>query len=325
MDRLTAFQTFVEAVDSGSVNRASKRVKISQSAASQQIQALERFFDQELLQRSPSGVRVTEAGQVVYDHAQEILGNYGGLLNAMNSRKGRVQGVVRVSMGSFLGRLTTGPALISLKQRHPDLEPMIHLEDRFVDILNEPYDLLLRTGKLGESGGVARKIASINTALFATPEYLEQHGHPKEPEDLKKLRFIRFSDDPNASRLPILKDGAKQIIDVPVGMTVGSPDLIQRAVFDGMGFSRAPLAVVSEALAAGRIVELLPGYQVAPKDMFLIYRSKQAMDFTPAHRCAQPLGGAGGNRRGAARFQFSQRQLKQALICMFVGECTHIF
>lgn len=280
MDRLTAFQTFVEAVDSGSVNRASKRVKISQSAASQQIQALERFFDQELLQRSPSGVRVTEAGQVVYDHAQEILGNYGGLLNAMNSRKGRVQGVVRVSMGSFLGRLTTGPALISLKQRHPDLEPMIHLEDRFVDILNEPYDLLLRTGKLGDSGGVARKIASINTALFATPEYLEQHGHPKEPEDLKKLRFIRFSDDPNASRLQILKDGARQIIDVPVGMNVGSPDLLQRAVFDGMGFSRAPLAVVSEALAAGRIVEILPGYQLAPKDMFLIYRSKQAMDFT---------------------------------------------
>lgn len=297
MDRLTAFQTFVEAVDSGSLNRASKRVNISQSAASQQIQALERFFGQELLQRSPSGVQTTEIGRMVYDRAQDILCNYNDLLEDLDSRSGRVQGLVRISMGSYLGRLTTGPALIDLNRRYPELEPVIRLEDRMVDILQEPYDLLLRTGTLGDGGGVARKIASIDTVLFAAPSYLEQHGHPNGPEDLQDLRFIQFSDDPSASRLPIEVDGRFQEVQVPVGFTVGSSDLILQAVQQGAGFSRAPLALVSGALARGEILRVLPQHRIAPKDMFLIYRSRQALTFT-LRTVAQCLWAALGETEG---------------------------
>lgn len=305
MDRLTAFQTFVEAVDSGSLNRASKRVNISQSAASQQIQALERFFGEELLQRSTSGVRATEVGQVVYARAQEILGNYNGLLEDLDSRSDRVQGAVRISMGSYLGRLTTGPALIALNRRYPDLEPVIRLEDRHVDILQEPYDLLLRTGKLGNGGGVARKIASIDTVLFATPEYLERHGQPERPEDLQSLRFLQFNDDPSASLLPIRSDdGGWKEFKVPVGFTVGSSDLILRAVEDGMGFARAPVPVVADALLRGDIVRVLPHHQIASKDMYLIYRSKQALTHT-LRTVARSLWAALGETEGVtpvARF-----------------------
>ncbi len=274
MDRLSALETFITTLDEGSLNRASKRRNVSQSAVSQQIRSLETLLDQELLLRSSSGVRPTQAGELVYEKAQVVLNNFNDLLDGIEGLRDTLTGTFRISVATYLGRILFGPPLIDLNTRYPELDLVIRLEDRLIDVVREGYDLAIRTGALGDTDGISRKIGSIQTTLFAAPEYLERHGHPSHPDDLRQLRFIQFHENAPTAPLELHRNDATYMINVPVGITVGSPDLILRAVEQGAGFSRAPTILIEDALEAGTLVEVLPEYKVPMKDVHAIYPSR---------------------------------------------------
>lgn len=280
MDRMTALETFVTAIETGSFNRAARRINITQSAVSQQIKALEHLLGQELVIRSPQGVRPTEAGQITYDHAQEILRNYSNIKEDMATLSHRVSGTLRISVGSYLGKILVGPALVDLNGRYPELDLVIRLEDRLVDVVGENYDLAIRTGGLGETSGYSRKVATIDTMLFATPAYLQANGAPGCPADLTRLRFVQFNDTPDGARLRVIENGAPVEVDVPVALSAASPDLIMHAVKSGAGFSRAPVAMIQDQLADGTFVPVLPDCPVAPKPIHILYPSRRAMTRT---------------------------------------------
>ncbi|QAX29908.1 LysR family transcriptional regulator [Leisingera sp. NJS204] len=278
MDRFTLLETFTIALDEGSLNRAAQRRGISQSAVSQQIKQLETLTGQQLLHRTAKGIHATRAGDLVYSHAQALLSGYNRMTAELDALEGSVSGTFRISVNSFLGRSVIGPMLLELNQQHPDLNIVMRLEDRLVDVVREGYDLAIRTGRLGDTDGFGRKISTLETVLFATPEYLDRETRPQKPEDLQRLKFIQHHEDQTRGFFPLRRGGQEFPAPVRVGFTADDPDLIMRAVSSGTGYTRAPRFMIEAQLASGEYELVLPDYEAPLKEVFAVYPSRRTPD-----------------------------------------------
>lgn len=278
MDRLTLLETFAIALDEGSINRAAQRRGLTQSAASQQIKSLETLLGHALMLRTPRGVRATRAGELVYAHAQNLLGGYDRLTAELDAQSDQISGRFKVSTSRFMAQAVLGPMLMDLDTPYPDLNIVMRIEDRLVDVVRENYDLAIRTGSLGDTDGVGRKIAELETVLFATPAYLDRVGRPSCPQDMQRLKYIQHHEDHTMGYFPLTCDGAVHQAPIRVGFTADDTDLIMRAVSKGSGYTRAPRLLVEEALSAGEFEQILPGYTAPNKDIFVVYPSRHALD-----------------------------------------------
>ncbi len=278
MDRLGLLESFVIALDEGSLNRAAQRRGISQPAMSLQIKQLEGLLGQELLHRSSTGVKPTRPGQMVYAQAQGLLSGYDRMCAELSALEDKISGTFRISTSTFFGRIILGPVLLEVNQAYPDLDIVMKLEDRLIDVVRENTDLAIRSGTLGDGDGAARKIAQMETVLFATPTYLDQTGRPQTPDDLKRLKFIQHHEDQTGGFFPLTLDGAEHQAPVHVGFTADDPDLIIRAVSNHTGYARAPRLFLDEALLDGWFEEVLPAYTPEPKDIYAVYPSRHSYD-----------------------------------------------
>ncbi|MGR3759164.1 LysR family transcriptional regulator [Roseobacteraceae bacterium NS-SX3] len=278
MDRLALLETFAVALDEGSLNRAAQRRGLTQSAVSQQIKQLETLLGQQLLHRTAKGVRATRAGDLVFTHAQDLLSGYDRLTAEVGALDNSVSGTFRVSVNMFLGRGVVGPMLLELDQDYPDLNIVMRLEDRLVDVVRENYDLAIRTGRLGDTDGVGRKIAALETVLIAAPAYLDAAGRPESPEDLKRLKFIQHHEDQTKGFFPLTRGGKEFLAPVRVGFTADDPGLIMQAVSSGSGYTRVPRFFVEEQLADGTYETVLPDYKAPDKEVFAVYPSRHSLD-----------------------------------------------
>lgn len=274
MDRMGLMETFVSALAEGSLSGAGQQRGISQSAASQQIRQLETHIGQQLLHRSPQGVSATRAGVLVQEHAQKLLERYELMLAELEALDGDVAGTIRINTGNFLGRVVFGPVLIELGKAHPDLDIVLRMEDRLVDVVREGFDLAIRAGRLGETSGFGRKIASLETVFFATPSYLDKHGRPETPDDMKRLKFIQHHEDKAAGFFYVKRDGQSYQAPIRVGFTADDPEIILKAVGTGMGYTRAARMLIQKELDEGTYEVVLPEYQAPSKDVFAISPTK---------------------------------------------------
>jgi DNA-binding transcriptional LysR family regulator len=278
MDRLSLLESFTIALDEGSLNRAARRRGISQPAMSLQIKQLEEVLGQQLLLRTSSGVKPTRQGELVYTQAQGLLAGYDRMCAELNALDKSVSGTFRVSTSTFFGRIVLGPVLLDINQEFPDLDIVMKLEDRLVNVIRENIDLAIRSGTLGDTEGAARKIAEMENILFATPQYLDSAGRPETPDDLKRLKFIQHHEDQTGGYFPLHRDGVEHQAPVRVGFTADDPDLIIRAVTNHTGYARAPRLFLNDALDSGLFEEILPDYQVPPKPIFAVYPSRHSFD-----------------------------------------------
>ncbi|MEX0305177.1 MAG: LysR family transcriptional regulator [Leisingera sp.] len=278
MDRLTLLETFAIALDEGSLNKAAQRRGITQSAISQQIKQLEDLIGQQLLHRTARGIHATRAGDLIYSHAQSLLTSYNRMTAELDAQEGSVSGTFRISVNSFLGRSVIGPMLVDMDREHPDLNIVMRLEDRLVDVVREGYDLAIRTGRLGDTDGFGRKISTLETVIFATPEYLDREGRPQAPDQLQRLKFIQHFEDQTKGFFPLRRDGQEYLAPVQVGFTADDPDLIMRAVSNGSGFTRAPRFMVEDQLAFGEYEQVLPDFEAPLKEVFAVYPSRRTPD-----------------------------------------------
>lgn len=270
MDRLGLLETFVSALDEGSLSAAGLMRGISQSAVSQQIRQLETQMGQQLLHRTPKGVSATRAGVLVREHALKLLERHDLMLAELDALGSEVAGRLRLSVGFFLGREVLAPVLIDLGKAHPDLDIVLKLEDRLVDVVREGYDLAIRAGKLGETSGYGRKIAALETVFFATPSYLDQNGRPDKPDDLRRLKYIQNHEDQTLGFFPVTRDGIAYEAPLRIGFTADDPAVVFSAVKSGAGYTRAARMFIQDDIDAGTYEEILPGYRAPTKDLYAV-------------------------------------------------------
>jgi DNA-binding transcriptional LysR family regulator len=257
MDRHLAMEAFVRVIDTGSFSAAARHMQIGQPAVSKAIAQLEDWLGVRLLLRSTRGLTPTEAGQNFYVRAKRSLEEAEeAVLEARGAGAG-LTGKLRISASVCFGRLHIMRQLSRFLEKHTELEIEMVLDDRPINLVEEGIDVAFRSGALGNSTLVARKIGEARRLVMATPSYFEKHGEPKSPGDLMAHQTVVYTPDGGGTSWTFRQGSAETSVVVGGRLRVTAAEGLREAVFAHLG-----LAITSEwnfapELAAGIVRPVL--------------------------------------------------------------------
>jgi DNA-binding transcriptional LysR family regulator len=271
MDRLAAMNMFVRVVETGSFSAVAKELNSAQPTVSKNVAELESWLGAKLLNRSTRSLRLTETGADYYERCVAILQDVEEAEQNVGLLQTQARGLVRVSAAVAFGRLHIVPRLAAFYERYPDIRIDIALNDRIVDLVEEGIDVAFRMGTLRDSNLIARKLCASPMLTVATPAYLEQHGIPSHPRDLKDHNYIVYSDNVNRSEGMFQEDGNPLHIKLEGNLQSNNSEILRSALLAGLGISRVPRWLVGDRLKDGSLQEVLRDFQAGPSDIHAVY------------------------------------------------------
>ncbi|WP_186250146.1 LysR family transcriptional regulator [Burkholderia gladioli] len=265
MDLLAAMRVFVRVVERGNLSRAARDLGLGQPAVSDRIERLEQHLGVRLLLRSTRAVSCTDEGSLFYQKSKLVLDAAEEARVAVAPGDRAVRGRIRIAAPHGVGDALLPGVVAVMREQHPQLHVEMVLNDEPTDPVTEGVDLSLRLGRIGEGNFIARRLGHVRRVLVASPGYLDAAGRPEAPADLVRHPFIRvaglFSDDQlrfaAASPLP-----ASPAAPINIVTTVSHWGPVHQLLLAGCGIGVLQEIVCAEALATGRLVELLPGHTV---------------------------------------------------------------
>jgi len=271
VDRFDTMRLFVRIVERRSFTLAASDLDLPRSTVTQAIKRLETRLGVRLLQRTTRQVSPTLDGEAYHRRCVAILAEVedaeGAFLDA------RPTGLLRVDMHGTLARTFVLPDLPDFLARYPGLRVHLGEGDRWVDLVREGVDCVLRVGDLADSSMVGRRIAMLEEVTCASPAYLERHGIPRSPDDLDGHVAIGFLSTATGNTLPLefVQDGETRLVSLPSVVTVTGSDTNIDLARMGLGLIQVPRYHLAEDLAAGRLVPVLPDYPPTPSPVSLLY------------------------------------------------------
>lgn len=272
MDTLTRMRAFIDVVEAEGFSAAGRKVGRSKALLSKYVRELEDDLGALLLNRTTRQFSLTEAGHTYYRRASEILREIDTLSDAVRDSSGDVRGRVKISAPRTFADAAMGQSLIDFALAHPDIVLDINLDDRFVDLVEEGYDIAIRISRLESSSLIAKRLAPFGMRLCASPALIAKRGRPAKPQDLANLPCIVDSNARWLSSWPFRNDKG-DIFTVPVSgpIEVNSPMAVRAAALAGLGFAIMPDFIVTEDIAAGRLFCILDEYMPDGGGIFAVY------------------------------------------------------
>jgi DNA-binding transcriptional LysR family regulator len=272
MDQLSAMQTFRRVVDLGSFSAAAEQAGMSHTVLSRQVKNLERHLGTQLLNRTTRRLQPTEAGALFYRHCVQILEQMQAMTLELSEHQQQPTGTLRLGVATAFGELELGRWLADFVERHPRLRIELNCTDRFVDLLEEDVDVCLRvTDHLPDSSLVARRLASSEVVLVASPAYLERHGLPDTPEALALHPLLGYNRLPHPQRLRLSSATAHQEMQLPQRLSANSPMALRAAAIGGLGIASFDRFIVDDALGDGRLLRILVDWQLPARNLYAVY------------------------------------------------------
>ncbi|TCU26682.1 DNA-binding transcriptional LysR family regulator [Rhizobium azibense] len=256
---LNDLSLFVHAVEGGSFTAAGRRLGVPKSTVSKRVAELEAKLDVRLIQRTSRSFSLTDLGRDFFEHARAAVIEAEMAESIVRSRLGEPSGTVRITASVPTSQFTLAGHLPDLAIRYPKLKVLLHVTDRFVDIVQEGFDIAVRSHQLppADSSLVQRKLAEHEFLLVAAPSYVDRHGVPQRPEDLAAHAAVMPSLTETAWRLLSAAGDDKLVKPAPV-MAADEPFVLLKAAAAGMGITILPTSVCREAIEQGRLLRILP-------------------------------------------------------------------
>ena len=272
MDHLTALRVFCAIVREGSFSRAAKALNLSNAAASKNISELEAHLGAQLVIRSTRQLKLTEGGNAFYERISSVLSGLDEAEDMLADLSREPCGSLQVTLPVSLGIVWIAPLLQNFMQRYPGIILNMDLDDSTRNIIKGGYDLAIRgSGELPDSSFRARKLATFDRILCASPNYLEVHGSLERPQELSGHCCVAYSNavEPDIWRFT----GADGEVSVPVrpAMRLNNSLAIVQAVQAGVGVAILPSPYVEEPLATGKLVHVLSHWKAARQALYAIY------------------------------------------------------
>lgn len=261
MDSLTSLTSFVRTAETRSFVQAARLLGISASAVGKNVARLEQKLGVRLLNRSTRNVSLTEEGAALLVRCQHILEQLHEAESELTNSVAQPAGKLRVSLPVIGYRLLL-PLLPAFSRRYPEIELDLDFSDRLVNIIDEGFDVAIRSGELADSRLKSKRLGDFRFILCASPDYLKEHGVPDSPEALAVHRCISFRFPSTGLLQPWELRDMKPHADVKAAsfLTVNNIEASVRLSLAGMGISYVPDFVVRESMSSGQLVEVLPGY-----------------------------------------------------------------
>lgn len=276
MDRLTSLGVFVAAVEEGSFAAAARRFGLSPAMAGKHVSAIEADLNARLLQRTTRRLSLTDAGHTYYERCKRILEAFDEANREAGDSQGTAHGVLRVAAPVTFGAMHLGDVVARYLEDHPHVNVEVLLGDRYVDLMDAGVDVAIRIGRLTDPRLVTRRLAPCRMVVCASPAYLERHGAPRKPEDLRLAQRLAFSEAVSSGDWTLLDARNRaHVIDGPCRMTANNTQMLLAAALSGAGITYGPTFVFGEHLRRGELVALLPGYRAADLAIHAVYPSAQ--------------------------------------------------
>jgi len=263
-------KTFHAAAATGSLTAAAEKLRISQSAVSRQITALEESLEMPLFHRHARGLTLTEEGRILYQTTDDVSHKIALVQARVLDSRQKPQGVLRVSAPISLGSNWLPSVLPEFLETYPDIDVQLILEDNEHDLSDFDVDCALRPWPTTQGDVIERKIGTISQSLYASHSYLAKHGAPSSVDDLDNHKIIAFG-----SLIPrnlnsanwVLREGRNNNPRKPA-LAVNNLHGIMRATEAGIGIAGLPdyMTVLSR-----RLVRILPSVRGDNFDIFFVY------------------------------------------------------
>jgi DNA-binding transcriptional LysR family regulator len=254
-DRLTGMEVFVRAIGLGGLSGAARSLGISPAMATKHLDALEARLGVTLVYRTTRRLSLTEAGRHFLDEATRILSELSDAEAEASASAIAINGLLRVAAPVSFGVLYLAPLIPAFSRRYPGLSVELGLNDRYVDLMEEGWDVAIRIGRLKDSSLIARKLASASVVICASPAYLEAHGVPRTLADLKQHHCLGYtlSSSGGGKIWSFGKDGD---IQVPVHgvLYANNGEALVAAAIAGQGLVYGPRFIAAAAIDDGRLV-----------------------------------------------------------------------
>jgi len=265
-------RSFAPIVDAGGISAAALVLQSSPAAVSRRLTALEAKLGVRLADRSSRRFRLTDEGLLLYERSRSILEHIRDAEAEVASRGGAARGLLKVGAPCDFGRRHLAPILALFTAQHPGLEAHLVLSDAGLENEADDCDLVLRFGLPNDPVMIARKIAITTRVLCAAPSYLARGGTPHSPDDLLQHNCLRLArrhhlDDVWRFR----RDGSKFEVRVRGKLSSGDGAVLHEWAVSGEGISWEALWDVSDDLACGRLIHVMPEYQSAPMELYAIF------------------------------------------------------
>ncbi|MGE4243935.1 LysR family transcriptional regulator [Ramlibacter sp.] len=275
MDRFQEMRVFAAVVDAGSFVGAADKLSMSKAATSRIVSELESRLGVRLLQRTTRRLSLTAEGEVFVERCRELLGAVEEAEAEVSARRGEAVGRLKISAPVSFGVLRLAPLWGGFLAAHPNIELEIHLSDRFIDIVEEGFDVAVRIARMENSTLVGRRLSSTRLVLCASPTYLRKHGRPRHPSELADHTVLAYS---------LLVSGDTWTFEGPAGavsarvhprMHTNSGDTCRAAALAHQGIVLQPEFLVADALKERRLVELMPEYRSHELGVYALYPSRK--------------------------------------------------
>lgn len=260
MDQLSAMRAFVRVVQTGSFSATGREMNTSQTTISKKVAALEKKIGVKLLARSSRDHALTPAGAKYYQTCVDILGELDEAEAEARSEVASPQGTIRISAPVAFGRILLAPIMAEFFQRYPDIKVDLQLSDQHTDLISDGIDVAIRAKQLEDSTLIARHLFDNPMLVLAAPNYLQQHGEPKTPEDLKQHNCLVYSRMKDINVWSFTKQNQKHAVAVNGNFQSDNGDVLLEVALTGMGIVTLPIWMVEHHLKEGRLTQLMSDY-----------------------------------------------------------------
>ncbi|MEZ7502338.1 LysR family transcriptional regulator [Psychrobacter sp. Arc29] len=268
---------FVQVVEEGSFSKVAEKLSLTNSVVSKRIVRLEENLNTQLLYRTTRKLSLTDAGMVLYEKAKIARSAFQEAENAVTGYGENMKGNIRITMPAVSAKLILSESIAEFCKQHPDISVDLHITNRLVDLIEEGFDLAVRTAELEDSSLIAKRLIDSQWVICATPDYVKQYGMPQTPEELENHECLIYKFDNNSNNVwPLHIDGTKQLMPVYGRFHSNHLSAIKQATLSDLGIAFLPQALVYEEMQQNMLTQILQSFTRKKLGMYAIYpRARQ--------------------------------------------------
>jgi DNA-binding transcriptional LysR family regulator len=275
MDKWTELNTFVTVVEQKSFAAAARVLNIAPSGVSRIVAGLEDRLGARLIQRTTRRLNLTEAGERFFDNGRSLLDGFEAAEADVSGLESVPSGTLRVSCVVTLAERWMPSTIASFLNAHAGVSVELIETDRPVDLIGDGVDVALVTGALEDSSHVIRRLSGFQRLVVASPDYLDRHGYPERPEDLKHHECLSFATAPHLQKWRFqTADGRAVTTTVKGRFAATGAETILQAATSGLGIARLANFIVAPHVRSGVLKEVLQEFRTADAvPLFVAYQS----------------------------------------------------
>jgi len=275
MDKLTSMAVFVRSAELGSFAAAAEALRMSPQMVAKHVAALESGLGMTLLNRTTRRQSLTDVGRAYFDRCKVVLIEVEAADQLAQTMKTQPKGVLRVSAPVTFGSFSMVPFVTRYLAQYPEMQVELSLNDRFVDPIEDGFEVMVRIGELVDSSLVARPLAPYSLIACASPAYLAERGVPQSPAELAGHDCLPYAywSSSLPCRWSFSRNGRTEEVQANGRFRSNNWKALLDAAIDGFGITLGPTSVLAAEIAAGRLVRVLSDFEGPVRPMHVLYRA----------------------------------------------------